>query len=64
MFASLFLDSPGRCGDFAGAHQVTNVFLQKLVVAVEFVVLLANGFYAVKYVNERILKGFGMPVLD
>jgi hypothetical protein len=44
------------CGcNFAGAHQVANVLLQKLVVVVKLIVLFANGFNAVKDGKERIL---------
>lgn len=35
-----------RSSDLAGAHKIANVFLEKLIVVVEFVVLLADGLDA------------------
>ena len=49
------------CGrDFASAHQVTNVFLQELVVVIKLVVLFANGFDTVEDSKKGVLQGFGM----
>lgn len=59
--AGLFLASAPRRCDLAGAHQVTNVFLKKLVVVVEFVVLLPHSLDAVEDGEERLLQSLGMP---
>lgn len=48
-----------RCG-----HQVANVFLQELVVRVEFVVFFLDRFYAVEQGEEGIMEDFGMPALS
>jgi hypothetical protein len=51
------------CGsNFASAHQVANVLLQKLIVVVKLIVLFANGFNAVEDGKERILECFRMSV--
>lgn len=57
----LLLPSAARCRDLAGAHQVADVLLQELVVAVELVVLLTNGLNAVEDGQERVLQSFGVP---
>jgi hypothetical protein len=53
---SLFLATGSRSRDFAGAHQVANVFLQEFVVVVQLVVLFPDGFKSVEEGNERILE--------
>lgn len=60
--SGLFLASAaaGRGGDLAGAHQVTNVFLQEFVVAIELVVLLLDGLDTVENEEERVLEHLGM----
>ncbi len=58
----LFLDPAARSCDFAGAHEITNVLLQELVVTVELVMLLANGLYAVEDVDEGVLQSFGVSL--
>lgn len=55
----LLASAPRRC-DLAGAHQVTNVFLKKLVVVVELVVLLPHSLDAVEDGEERLLQSLGM----
>lgn len=52
---SLLAPAAGR-GDLGGAHEVTNVLLQKLVVVVELVVLLADGLDAVEDGDEGLLQ--------
>ena len=56
----LLLNSAAGRRYLAGTHEVTNVLLQKLVVTVKLVVLLADGLYAVEDVDERVLKGLGV----
>lgn len=46
---SLFGSARRRCCDFARAHEIANVFLQELVVAVQLVVLLLDSLDAVEY---------------
>ena len=43
-------------GNLARAHEVANVLLEKLVVAVELVVLLFNGLYTVEEQEEGFLE--------
>ena len=58
----LLLKAATRSGDFTRVHQVANVLLQELVIAVELVMFFANGLDAVENGNERVLKGLGVPV--
>lgn len=57
---SLLAAAAGR-SDLARAHQVADVLLQELVVAVEFVVFLLDSLYSVEDHEERILKCLGVP---
>lgn len=59
----LLLGSAGRGSDLAGAHEVADILLQEFVVAVELVVFLADGLYAVENINEGLLKRLGVPAL-
>lgn len=59
---SLLFKSTARSSDFTRIHQIANVLLQELVVAVELVMLFANGFDAVENGDERVLEGLGMPI--
>ena len=59
--SSLFNTAAGRC-DFTCAHQIANVLLEELVVAVELVVLFANGFDSVEDSKERFLECLGVPI--
>lgn len=43
-------------GDLAGGHEIANVLLEELVVAVELVVLFADGFDAVEDGEQRLLE--------
>jgi hypothetical protein len=45
----LFLAPTARRCDLARAHQIANVFLQEFVVVIQLIVLLLDGFYAMKY---------------
>lgn len=58
--AALLLASAPRCRNLAGAHQVTNVFLEELVVVVELVVLFPHSLDAVEDGEERLLQKLGM----
>jgi hypothetical protein len=49
-----------RCGNLAGAHQVTNILLQELVVVVELVVLFLDRFDAMEDCDEGVLQSFGV----
>ena len=55
------LASTSGCSDLARAHQFTNVALQELVVVIQLIVFLADGFDAVEDGHERVLKCFGVP---
>ena len=59
---SLFLPPTARSRDLTCAHEVANVLLQELVVAVQLVMLLADGLDAVKNGDERFLKCLCMSV--
>jgi len=56
----LFLRFGASCCEFARRHKVPNVFLQKLVVVVELVVLFLDGLDTIKKDEKRVLQGFGM----
>lgn len=58
------LAAAARRRNLGGAHEVANVLLQKLVVAVELVVLLAHRLYTVEDGDERLLQRLGMPVWE
>jgi hypothetical protein len=49
-------------GNIARAHEVANVLLEELVVAVELVVFLLDGLYAVEEQQKGFLQCPGMPV--
>lgn len=55
-----FLAAAAGRSDLARAHQVADVLLQELVVAVEFVVFLLDSLYSVEDHEERILKCLGV----
>ena len=57
-----FLAAAARRGDLAGAHQVTDVLLEKLVVVVEFVVLVFDGLDAMEDGEQRVLQRLGVLV--
>ena len=48
----LFFGLTACCSNLARCHQVTNVFLQELVVVIQLVVLLSDGFDAVEYRDQ------------
>lgn len=58
----LLLKAATRSSDFTRVHQVANVLLQELVIAVELVMFFANGFDAIENGDERVLEGLGVPV--
>ncbi len=60
--AGLFLASAPRRCDLAGAHQVTNVFLKKLVVVVELVVFLLDRFYPAEDGQQGVLELLGVSM--
>jgi hypothetical protein len=49
-------------GNLGRAHQIANVFLQELVVAIQLVVLLLDGFYTVEQHQKRVLQCLGVSV--
>lgn len=55
-----FLSAATGRGDFGRAHEVANVFLKELVVAVKFVVLFTDCLDAIENSDERFLQKFGM----
>lgn len=59
----LFLRSRIGRSNLAGAHQVTNVLLEELIVAVQLVVLLSDGFDALEDGKERVLKRLCLSVV-
>ena len=70
MIASIHEDSflPSTCGasgcDLRRRHQVADVLLEELVVAVELVVFFFHGFDAVEDLEEGLLEDFGVSVWD
>ena len=60
VLASFLCPPAARRRDFARAHEIANVFLQELVVAVQLVVLLLDGLDAVEDHDERVLERLGV----
>lgn len=48
----LFLSAATGCGNLGRAHEITNVFLKKFVIAVKLVVLFSDCLDAVEDGNE------------
>jgi hypothetical protein len=47
--------------DLRGRHQISNIFLQELVVVVQLVVLMLDSLNTVEDLEERILEDFCVP---
>lgn len=62
----LFLPSPNsaRCRNLGRGHQIPNVLLQELVVAIQLVMLFFHGLDAVEDLEQGLLEDFGVPVFD
>ena len=58
-----FLAAAARGRDLGRAHEVADVLLQKLVVAVQLVVLLAHRLNPVEDGDERLLQRLGVSAL-
>lgn len=59
-----FLTPAAGGGDLAGAHEVADVLLEKLVVVVQLVVLLLDRLDAVENRQERILECLGVSIMS
>jgi hypothetical protein len=62
---SSLLSSTGasRC-NFRCGHQIPNILLQELVIAVQLIVFLLNCIDTIKYFKERLVEDFGMSVIS
>jgi hypothetical protein len=62
---SSLLPSTGasRC-NFGCGHQIPNILLQELIIAVQLIMLLLNCIDTIKYLKERLVEDLGMSIIN